>query len=211
MRSLVETRIIWLGLATYAAYACENAGVAMVGVQLLLLLSLSWRPQRVTCYGLLGLGLFCGILSVLDAAFGELQVLVSIRWFLVGACYLVLYEYIALYEVSKALRDYRTPEVIVGILNFGIRFIPIAYECTQEAYLGMRAKGQRARSPFLVAKTLAPAVFVRVLQKFEEMWMSYHLRRYTGKRFSVRLAMTDIVFCVLCAAFVALIAVTHGW
>ncbi len=210
MRSLVETRIIWLGLATYVAYACEELGVAMVGAQLLLLLVLSWRPQKVTCYGLLWLALFCGVLSFLDAAFGDLRVLVSVRWLLVGACYLILYEYIALYELSSVLRDYRTPQIIVCILNFGIRFIPIAYECTQEAYLGMRAKGQRTRNPLTVAKALAPAVFVRVLHKFEEMWLSYHLRALTTKRFAVRLRLTDGIFAALCLTCLLLIFVWHG-
>lgn len=205
MRGLVEIKITWLITVTIAVYATDWAGIALGCGHIMVLAVLAWPFQRVTILAMLALAVFAGLLAGADAAFGEVAAHDTLAWFLVGACYVILYEFLALYEISSALRDYHVPERIVCILNFGIRFIPIAAEASREAHLGARAKRIVFDSRAQAISGLASAILVRLIHKFEDVWISYHLRKSEGHRFAIRLGRDDFVFAALTASSLGLI------
>ena len=206
MRGLVEIKVTWLITVTIAVYATDWTGIALGCGHIAVLAVLAWPFQRVTVLAMLALAAFTAVLVGADAAFGEVAAHDALAWFLIGACYLTLYEFLALYEISSALRDYHVPEHIVCILNFGIRFIPIAAEASREAYLGARAKRVVFDSRAQAVSGLASAILVRLLHKFEDVWISYHVRKTERHRFAIRLRRNDFVFAALTASNLGLIA-----
>lgn len=205
MRGLIELKLLWLGLATVAAYTPGWLGLAVVGSQLLVLLYAAMPLQRVTVVGVVFLLGFTVLLSGIDAAGGTHDIHQAVSWFIVGACYLALYEYIALYELSAAMEDYHAPAVVVGILNFGVRFIPISIESTREALLGAKARGGLSLGHRSTLGAMSTAVFVRLLHKFEDMWISYNIRQTRTRRFHIKLQLSDYLFMLFSVVLAVLL------
>lgn len=205
MRGMIESKLIWLGLATMASYTGGRIGLGVVGIQILILLYIALPLQRVTAIGIILLFVFTAVLGGVDALFGSTNLHQAVCWFTVGTCYLILYEYIALYEISSALRDYGIPAVVVAILNFGIRFIPIAIEGTREVLIGSKARGELRFGKIRTFGAFATAVIVRLIHKFEDMWISYNIRQTRAKRFHIRLEFSDYLFMLFSLILISLI------
>jgi len=198
MRGLVEIRLLWLITVTLLAYSGSQLGVTLSGLEFLLLLFISWPPQKVTVFGFVALFIFGALLALLDIVFGGFNPSNWTTWVIVGASYLVLYEYVALYEISAFLADYHVPRVIISIINFGFRFIPVTFDATYETYLGLKAKNKLPKSGFAVATRIAPSVLVMILHKFEQMWISYNIRFINEEKFNVTPDKKDLLFGFFC-------------
>ena len=205
MRGLIESKLLWLCMATVVAYTCGWIGLLAVAFQLFVLLCAALPLQRVTMIGMVFLFLFTVALGITDALCGSLNLFQVACWFIVGACYVSLFEYVALYELSAAMRDYGFPSKVIVILNFGIRFIPIAVEGTREAFVGAKARGGLSLGSTSTLGAISTAVFVRLLHKFEDMWISYNIRKARTRRFQIGLELSDYLFILFSVSLFGLV------
>ncbi len=196
MRSLLEIKLIWLGITTYIIFQDSVYLSILVFFQLFFFLFIARPIQKVTLIGGISLVLFGIVLSLIDLFFGDFEILKLINWSLLGLSYIILYEYIALYELSQFLKDYKTPKVIITILNFGLRFMPIFFDTIFEAYIGYKSKVISKSNKLKVAITIAPSIIIILLNKFEQIWISYNIRFNDNKRFNIKVKSKDLFFII---------------
>lgn len=193
MRSLLEIKLIWLGAATYLIIQDSILLSSLVFAQLVLFIIISLPLQKVTIIGAISLIIFALLFALIDLFFGGFNLFQLINWCLLGLCYIILYEFIALYELSQFLKDYRVPKVIIIIINFGLRFLPIFFDTISEAYLGYKSKTSVRPNTFKLAIKVSPSILVILLNKFEQFWISYNLRFNDNKSFNIKVKRKDYI------------------
>jgi hypothetical protein len=208
MRSLLEIKLIWLFIATYLIIQDSVLLTGFVSVQLLLFTIMSRPLQKVTVIGAISLIAFALLFALIDLIYGGFNPVRLINWSLLGLCYIILYEFIALYELSQFLKDYRIPLVVIIIINFGLRFLPIFFDTINDAYLGYKSKSMAKENIFIIAARVAPSILIILLNKFEQFWISYNIRFNDNKPFNIKIKRKDyIVMTTVLLNFVLLIFV----
>jgi len=197
MRGFLEIKIIWLGFATYLIFQESIFLSILIFIQLSFFIFICRPIQKVTIIGGISLILFGIILSFIDFVFGGFEIFQLINWCLVGLCYIILYEFIALYELSQFLKDYHIPKIIIIIINFGLRFLPIFFNTIHEVYIGYKSKTLAKSNKFKIAIKIAPSVIIILLNKFEQIWISYNIRFNDDKNFNIKIMTRDVFFIII--------------